>query len=287
MKLYLFIPALLVVLRASAQLTVGSQTLTVLPRTPLTITGLTLTPSTILPITNNAIQQSLTAVTGSPGSISRVYRLNAPLLFSGTAVVAYLPTELNGYGESSLQLAYAPSAASSLTVTTSSSVNTITHSVSNSLTVQNLLVVTASALPDLVPILSASPTTQYGTTNFSVVVEVFELNAAPTNGAVTVYITKDPMAVLSFSGSSTVIGGKAVQNGNWSFDAVSDTNFYILTSTQGLAGKGKSSFGLTGVNTPGNTKGSLTITTSVVEVSGGEVKTTNNLDADKIDYFKK
>ncbi|GAB4035543.1 hypothetical protein [Spirosoma jeollabukense] len=287
MNVYLLFPALLVVLRASAQLTVGSQALTILPGTPLTVTGLTLTPSATLPITNNAIQKSPSAVTGSPGSISRVYRLSAPLLFSGRADVAYLPAELNGYGESSLQLAYAPNAVSSLTVTTASSLNANLHTVSNTFTNKDIMVVTASALPDLAPTLSASPAIHYGTTNFSVVVEVFELNAAPTNGTVRVFITKDPMVVLSFSGSSTVVGGKTVQNGQWSFDALSDNTFYILTNTQGLPGNSKSSFGLTGVNTPGNTKGSLTITASVAEVTGGEVKITNNTDADKIDYFKK
>lgn len=59
---------------------------------------------------------------------------------------------------------------------------------------------TPGQLPsDLVPIISALPSTQYGTTDFSVVVDVFELNSLATNGLIKVYLTKDPMVPLSFN----------------------------------------------------------------------------------------
>ena len=144
----------------------------------------------------------------------------------------------------------------------------------------------SSFVPDVIPILYTLPSTQYGTSTFSVVVDVFELNSVPTQGLVTVYITKDPLVSLNFNGASTTVGDRDVQNGSWTFDGVSNDNAYILTSTQAIEATGKKSFGLTGIGTPGNSKGSLTITTAIANINGEEVKVTNNNDADKIDYFK-
>ena len=281
---YVFVILVLMSFRASAQLSAGSAGMTILSGTPVAVDGLTLTPTAALSLENNSIQKSASPVTGSPGSISRVYQFGTPIQFSGTVVLNYLPTELNGYSESSLQLAYAPATNTTLVVTTSSTVDAANHSLTNTLTSQPLSVVTASALPDLLPIMTAFPSTQYGTTNLTTVVDVYELNAAPTSAAITVYIAKDPLVTLSFNASSVLVGGKQVQNSSWRFDNSND-NFYILT-TEGRAGQGHKTFGLTGVLTPGNTKGSLTITSTIAGVSGGEVKITNNSDADKIDYFK-
>jgi hypothetical protein len=147
--------------------------------------------------------------------------------------------------------------------------------------------VTVNPAPDLSPLLTTLPSTQYGTTNFTTVVDVFELNSGPAAGPVMVYITKDPRIHLSFNETSTLVGGKVVQNGKWTFDGTSNENAYILTSQQGLGAKGKSSVGLTGVLTPGNTQGSLTLTTTIAGASEGELKVTNNTAANKIDYFKK
>ncbi|SFC17622.1 right-handed parallel beta-helix repeat-containing protein [Spirosoma endophyticum] len=144
----------------------------------------------------------------------------------------------------------------------------------------------SSFVPDLIPILYTQPSTQYGTTNFTMVMDVFELNSVPTQGLVTVYITKDPLVSLSFYPASTTVGGHNVQNGNWTFDGISNDNFYLLTTTQAIVAKGKKSFGLTGIATPGNSKGSFTITTTIANSNGEEVKAMNNTDADKIDYFK-
>jgi hypothetical protein len=144
----------------------------------------------------------------------------------------------------------------------------------------------APLLADLVPIMYALPSTQYGTTNFSVVVDVFDLLTTATNQLITVYVTKDPLAILSFNNSSVLVGNKSVQNNIWTLDN-SDADSYIFTTNEVIAGKGHKSFGLTGVLTPANTQGTLTISTTIVGGSGGEAKTNNNSDADKIDYFKK
>ncbi|SFD77715.1 hypothetical protein SAMN05216167_10737 [Spirosoma endophyticum] len=140
--------------------------------------------------------------------------------------------------------------------------------------------------PDLTAIMFASPSVQYGTSSFNVVVDVFELSPVPTSGPVSVYVTKDPLVSLSFNPTSDLINGKTVQNSDWTFNNT-DPNFYILTTNVVIAGKGKKSFGLTGMLAPGSTKGSLSLSTTVVGGNGGEVKINNNSDADVIDYFDK
>lgn len=138
--------------------------------------------------------------------------------------------------------------------------------------------------PDLAPLLYARPTTQYGKTNFDVVVDVVELNSKPTNGLITVKLTKDSKANLTFASSLTSAGGRSVQNGAWTFSS-SDPNYYVLTTTRSIAGGNKLSFGLNGALNPGATAGDLSFSTIVIS-SGSEVKLSNNADADKIDYFQ-
>ena len=259
--------------------------MTILAGTPVSIDGLTLTPSSNLTLATNSIQRSSTPLLGKP-SINRLYQFGNPILFTGTIGLLYQPSELNSYLEPSLQLAYTSSSNGPLTVTTGSSVNTSTHYVSNSVTNQNLFVVTASALLDLTPVLYARPSSTYNTKPISVVVEVYELNGAPTHGPIVVKLNKDPKTSLSFSPRASSVGGITVQNSAWSFDSDSDEDYYVLTSTQAIAAGDVLAFGLTGNLKPGATSGSLTFTGVLGPGSGGEVLITNNSDADKIDFFQ-
>ena len=267
-----------------AQLSVGSSGMTILSGTPVAIDGLILTPSASLSLANNSIQKTSTPIADNP-SINRLYQFGTTLPFSGTVGVAYLTSELNGYTESSLQLAYAPAANANLIVTSNSTVNPSTHYVSNTVTNQNLFVVTATALSDLSPVLSAQPSSQYGTTSFGVVVSVYELNAVTTRGSFSVRINKDPKVMLSFPPTATSVAGQSVQNSAWSFDNT-DEDFYIVNATQNVAAGDVLSFGLNGVLKPGGTSGTLSISSLVLPGTLVEANLTNNTDADKIEYFQ-
>ncbi|WP_461111633.1 Ig-like domain-containing protein, partial [Spirosoma jeollabukense] len=144
-----------------------------------------------------------------------------------------------------------------------------------------------TAVPDLIPILHVQPSTQYGTTNFIVVVDVFELTPVATSGQIVVNISKDPMVVLSFNGSASSVGGLTVQNSSWSFDATSNPDAYILTTNTAIGASSKLAFGLNGVSTPGATKGTLTVSSVVTGSGVGEIRINNNSDSDKINYFSK
>ncbi|WP_420147080.1 hypothetical protein [Spirosoma sp.] len=286
MRTFLTLVALLASLKlATAQLSMGNNGMTILAGTPFSTDGLTLLPSANLTIANNTIQRTSTPLANYPG-INRLYQLSAPLLFSGTVGLFYLPSELNGYAEYGLKLAYSSSANGPLTYATSTSVNTSTHYVSSPVTNQNLRVITASAQSDLTPTLYARPSTVGGTKPISVVVDVFELNGAPTHGPITVKLTKDIKVSLSLSARVTQVGGRPVQNSVWIFDGDSDEDYYVLTTNYSIAAGDVLSFGLTGSLTPGATSGNIVFSTVVGPGSGSEVYLLNNSDADKLEFFQ-
>ncbi|MBD2752634.1 hypothetical protein [Spirosoma validum] len=284
MRTYLTFLGLLLAFGASAQLSMGTGGISVLMGTTLTVDGLSLIPSASLNLTSNTIQRTSTPLAGNPG-INRLYQLSAPLLFSGRVGISYLPGELNGYTESTLQLAYAPAPSTNLTVTTSSTVNAATHIVSNTLVSQNLYVVTATALSDLSPIVYARPTTVYGSTPFTVVVDVVELNSVATSGTFTVRVTKDQKVDLTFDAGLTSVNRRSVQNSVWSFNN-SNPNYYILTTSQSVSAGDRLSFGLTGTLSPGASSGVITVSSTVLPTSVVEARLNNNIDADKVEYFQ-
>ncbi|UFH53175.1 sorbosone dehydrogenase family protein [Spirosoma sp. KNUC1025] len=138
---------------------------------------------------------------------------------------------------------------------------------------------------DLTPIVHAQPSILYGTGNFSVVVDVFELKSVATNHLITVKVAKSVQAPLSFPATATSVGGRPVQNSNWIFDNSSDEDYYILTK-QSMSAGSVASFGLNGTLIPGPTSGTLVVTAVVNASSNSEVVIFNNTDADKIEYFQ-
>jgi hypothetical protein len=107
-----------------------------------------------------------------------------------------------------------------------------------------------------------------------------------TSGAVTLYVSKSPLINLTFNSLATVIGGKSVQNNGWTFDGISDPDYYILTTNRVINASGRLSFGLNGVLTPGSTSGVIPITTIIFPGSGGEINPVNNTDPDSITFFQ-
>lgn len=144
-------------------------------------------------------------------------------------------------------------------------------------------------VPDLITILTVDPTNTTGTTNITLVGEIYNIPvvSTSTNGSqITVYVAKNPLIELSFNSSAILIGGKTVHNSVWTFDANSNTSFYILKTTAIINDSDSKSFGLTGVVTPGSSSGKLNITSFIDSGSGGEINDLNNSDAESIIFFK-
>lgn len=187
----------------------------------------------------------------------------------GTPAYAYnwLPGNPTGDGTSSITSL----SAGSYTVVVSDA-NSCTASAS----------VTVGTDPDITAVLYARPSLIYGTSSFSVVVDVVETNMVSTTGEITVRITKDAKAMLSFDNTLTSVGTRSVQNGSWTLS--SDANYYILTTSQSIAGGNKLSVGLSGMLNAEATTGVINCSATVM--GGGETRMGNNIDADKIEYFQ-
>lgn len=139
--------------------------------------------------------------------------------------------------------------------------------------------------PDLTSIVYARPTTLYGTSNITVIVDVIELNNVATSGLITVKLTRDKKASLSFSPTATRINNQDVKNSIWSFNGT-DPDYYVLTTNEPIAAGDKLTLGLSGTFAPGATTGFITASVVVLGTAVGEVRTTNNVDADKVEYFQ-
>ncbi|GAB4021257.1 choice-of-anchor Q domain-containing protein [Spirosoma koreense] len=136
---------------------------------------------------------------------------------------------------------------------------------------------------DLTPVVYARTFQTGGETTLSLVVDVFEINIAPTTAPLTVRITKDAKVALSFDNSLSSVGGRSVQNSAWSFDAT-QPGYYQLSTSQPMTGGAVRSVGLTGRLSPGGTAGMISLSATVA--GGGEDNLANNTDADKIEYFQ-
>lgn len=140
-------------------------------------------------------------------------------------------------------------------------------------------------VPDLSPIITASPNIMNGTTSFSVIVDIFEVMNVPTNGSeILVRITKDPRMTFTFNPTATVIGTNSVNNSDWTYDG-SNPIFHIFKTNVVISAFGVSTFGFQATFTPGQSQGKFTLTASLNSGSGGEVRTDNNQDAEILDYF--
>ena len=154
------------------------------------------------------------------------------------------------------------------------------------LTTNNSATLIVKPAPDLSPVIYVAPSTQYGPSTFTVVVDVFELNGSPTNPkrALKVYVNKQSLVKLTFDDMAMMVGGKTVQNSAWSFDD-SDEFFYIISTNTVISGGDQLSFGLLGELTPNSTSGIFSVGATIIPLSGGELKLTNNIDVDRVRYF--
>ncbi len=139
-------------------------------------------------------------------------------------------------------------------------------------------------VPDITPILTLTPNEIRGTTNLNVRIQVNEINNVSTNGLITLYLSKHQNIVLNFNQADILVDGVPVQNANWTFNSTSHPGYYILQTTETIAGNGSLTVGLTGVFTPGQTNGRINITTTIIAGSGKEENSSNNSMALPIIY---
>ena len=144
----------------------------------------------------------------------------------------------------------------------------------------------APAVPNLSPSVTVTPSSLVGTRAIDAVVTIDEFGNNPTIGPITVYIAKSSKYVLSFDGAATTVpvSGVAVQNNLWTFDATSDSGFYILTTNNVIAANGFSKIGFTSTFNPNNQRGSTVLSVIILDGSGGESNNADNQNQTVIDF---
>lgn len=225
-------------------------------------------PSVSTATTGTPFSQSFTAAAGtSPYSFSLVSGSLPPgLSLATTGTLSGTPTQAGSF---------------TLSVKVADAIGCSGISALYTLTVRE----PAPTLPDLSPILYARPTLVYGQSPFTVVVDVLELNSVASSGSFKVWLTRDQQFSLSFDASLSSLNGRSVQNSVWSFSDA-DPNYYVLTTSQPIAPGDKLSFGLSGSLRPGASSGMLTLSSTVVAGTVVESRGSNNIDADKVEYFQ-
>ncbi len=142
----------------------------------------------------------------------------------------------------------------------------------------HILVQPLVPLPDLTPRIILNPNNIIGKSSLEITVQVNELNNIVTNGSViTMYVDKQSFFNnFSFNGAQTVNkAGQSVQNSLFTVDAVSNPDFYVITTNAVFA---NSLLRLTFSVTvdPGQTKGVTPLKVSLLNGSGGETNFANN-----------
>jgi len=141
--------------------------------------------------------------------------------------------------------------------------------------------------PDATTIITASPNVMHGSTSYYITVKITELNNVDTNGLITVRIPKDTRWSLDgpYDPSLTILGTTTLNNNDWSYDGISDPINHVFTTTSVIIAGSFSYFGFNAVWEAGQTLGVYTITSQIDSGSGGEDQISNNVDAEKLDYF--
>jgi len=139
--------------------------------------------------------------------------------------------------------------------------------------------------PDLSPTITTEPNVMHGVTHFDIIIKVSELNNAPTNGTITVFIPIDSRWVLDggFDQSATMIGSNPVNNSIWTYST--NGTSHVFTTTSVFSPLSIMQFGFHALWSNTATEGVFTITSQIVSGSGGENRDDNNVDAEMLDYF--
>jgi hypothetical protein len=146
-------------------------------------------------------------------------------------------------------------------------------------------------VPDVTPIITASPNVMLGPTDFNIFIEITELNLVNTDGLITVKVPVDARWVLDgpYDPSLPSLGSTALDNGDWTYsvenDLLGNPIFHVFSSVEVIPGGGFSMIGFKASWDAGQTQGVYTITSQIVEGSGSENRIDNNVDAEKLDYF--
>ena len=151
--IWLTMLCVLVAVTSKAQFSLGANDFVIKDGTAVALDGLTITPDDDLVLNNKTLQLSHTAIASSTtNSIQRVYAFNEVFNFSGTLGIFFLPTELNGNEEASLQIAKSGAPGSGYVTTSGSTVDLSNHYVFNTFNAADIRIVSAVEAGSVLPV---------------------------------------------------------------------------------------------------------------------------------------
>lgn len=144
----------------------------------------------------------------------------------------------------------------------------------------------SNCLPDITPTLLVSPNISHGSTSFNIIIRITELNSINTSGTITVRIPKDLRWTIpgGFDENLTTLNGITLMNSDWSY--TSDVSYHIFTSGSSIQASGYANLGFSIMFNPDVNRGVYSITAHISSISGGESRSSNNVDAERLDYFQ-
>ena len=151
---------------------------------------------------------------------------------------------------------------------------------------QSIVLEASNCLPDITPTLLVSPNISHGETSFDIVLRITELNTVNTIGTITVRIPRDSRWELSgsFDQNLSTLNGINLMNSDWNYSY--DDSYHIFTSDSSISASSYSSLGFSIMFNPDVSRGVYSITAHISSIAGGETRTSNNVDAERLDYFQ-
>lgn len=144
----------------------------------------------------------------------------------------------------------------------------------------------ATPTPDLTPRITLNPNNIIGMSIMQITIQLNEIAKSSTNGGViTMYVDKlSQFSNFVFDATGTInAAGLSIQNSLFSVDAVSNPDFYVITTNVVLNNAARRLMFTVTVN-PGSTTGSTPVNVYLANGSGGETVFTNNRDFTNLTY---
>lgn len=144
----------------------------------------------------------------------------------------------------------------------------------------------AQTVPDLTPRINLNPNIVIGQSTMEVTVQVNEVNTVTTNGSlITLYVDKQTMfSNFNFNSAQTTnAAGQPVHNNLFTIDAVTNPDFYVITSNAVFMNTLRRVTFTVKVN-PAQTNGSTPINVYLKNGSGGETNSDDNVNYSILDF---
>ena len=145
-------------------------------------------------------------------------------------------------------------------------------------------------VPDYTPTIQIAPSAITGPSQVRVILTISEILDFEACSDLFILVPKLlPRFQFNYQNSATIVGGIAVNNGDWQYFPNANPNFYIWKYTATGAvfpALGSSKIGYIGTYDPNNTDGQSTFSVQVFQGSGGETNQNNNTDSDLLIYFR-